>query len=85
MLESMVDGGLKKGQEWPSDVYREVAAAIVIDNPNVTNKSMLIEIVQSILNVPTDRIEIITYEKLVAEFDMADVGIHAPTENAKED
>lgn len=81
MLESMVDGGLKKGQQWPSDVYREVAAAIVIDNPNVTNKSTLTEIVQLILKVPTDRIEIITYEKLVAEFGMTDVGIHAPSKD----
>ena len=78
--DSMVNLGLKKGQEWPSDAYREVAAAIAIDNPNVITKDVLTEIVQAILKVPADQIETIGYQRLVAEFGMNDVGIHAPSE-----
>ena len=68
IYEEMIDLGLKEGQTWPSDEHKHVAITIGLGNSNVTTKDKLIEIVQSVLKVPQERIKLVRYNELVAEF-----------------
>lgn len=67
-IPSMIEMGLKEGQEWPSPFHEEIAIALVMGNPNITTKDMLAEVVQSVLTVPKDRIETITIKEIRKEF-----------------
>jgi len=68
-LESMIDLGLKKGQIFPSEEHKAVAMTLGLCNPHVTNRTTLIEIVQAVCNVPTERIKIVTLDEMIKEFD----------------
>ncbi len=75
ILPEFLEYGLKDGQIWPSDIHKTVAGVVALCNPNVTTRDRLNEVVQSILKVPLNRIEGITYPQLVSEFGLPDVGI----------
>lgn len=68
IFNEMIDLGLKEGQEFTSEDHKIVAQTIGLRNPNVTNRDILVDIVQAVLKVPQDRIRKITYEELVKEF-----------------
>jgi len=57
-------------QEWsnPFTRTREGAATIAIGNPFVTSKDAMIDIVQSVLKVPSDRIKLVTLMSLLMSF-----------------
>jgi hypothetical protein len=59
-VPSMVDLGLLEGQGWPNESYRKVAQHILIDNPTVNRQRQMIQGVQSILKIPSDRINRVT-------------------------
>lgn len=45
------------GIEWQSPIHREVAAAILLCNPMITQKDILVEYCKVVNAVPQDRIE----------------------------
>lgn len=65
---SMLEMGLLENQEFPSEIYRLVAQEIAIQNSEVKDRDTLIDIVQSVLSVPGDRILSVTPEELENEF-----------------
>lgn len=67
-FDEMIELGLKEGQSWPNDAYRKVAVTIGLCNPRVDDRDKLIEICQAILQVPEDRIKLVTLEDLIFEF-----------------
>ena len=64
MIESFIDMGLKKRQKFPSDVYRRVAINLAIGNPLITTRDSLIDVVQSVLSIPKDKIKTVTLNDL---------------------
>ena len=67
-FDEMIDLGLKENQKFPTEAHKTVAQTIALRNPQVTNKGLLTEIVQSVLSVPESRIKKITLEQLFDEF-----------------
>jgi hypothetical protein len=64
MFPEMINMGLKEGQEWPNEVYKEVAKCVLLCNPRVTTRDVLNEGVQKILSIPEDKIKTVTYAEL---------------------
>lgn len=60
--------GLKEGQEFPSEDHKTVAQTIGLCNRNVFDADTLMEIVQSVIKVPVDRIRTVTAMELCEEF-----------------
>jgi len=73
MIESMINMGLEEGQEWPSDAHKRVALNIGLYNLLVKDIDTLTNICQSVISVPQDRIELVTFEDLVTEFNCPNV------------
>lgn len=68
MLEEMIDYGLKPGQDWPSPAHRQVAMAIGLCNGQIRTKDDLIAVVQSVVAIPANRIETVTFGEAAKEF-----------------
>ena len=64
----MIEMGLMDGQEWPTPDHKVVAQNLALCNPQITNKDRLIEIVQSVIKIPKERIRLVTYEDCRQEF-----------------
>jgi len=64
IMEDMIDMGLKEDQEWPSEIYRNVAEYILLCNSNINTRDKLESGVQKILKIPCDRISKITFGEL---------------------
>jgi hypothetical protein len=64
LFPEMIDSGLPKGAEWPTDYHRQVAIKLLIANPEVTNMYLLQTGVTNILNVPQDKIKELTIDEL---------------------
>ena len=62
-------------KKFPTKAYKTVAENIALCNPNVHTADMMIAVVEAILKVPKNRIKTITYNELVDEFGMPDVGM----------
>jgi len=64
MLESMIDMGLKAGQDWPTPAHRLVACNLALCNPEVRNRDALTAIVQKVRKIPKSKIKSITWADL---------------------
>jgi hypothetical protein len=66
LMESMIDMGLKEGQEWPSDAHRVVASRLALGNRLVHTRDALNDVVQKVIAIPADKIETVTIADLPA-------------------
>jgi len=73
----MIDMGLNEGEKFPSKAHRAVAQIIAIGNANVHTRDMLTEVVSAINRVPKKLIKKVTYDDLVDQFQMPDVGMYS--------
>lgn len=64
IMEGFVDMALNEGQEWPSEIHRDVAITLAIGNRYVTTMDALQTIVQAVIEIPADTIETITVGEL---------------------
>ena len=64
MLNDMIEIGLPKGEEWPTEAYKKVAQNILIGNPNINSIDAFQTGVKNILKIPLDKIKIITIPEL---------------------
>lgn len=65
VIPSMIDMGLKEGQVWPeNEAYKIVASNLALQNPLVTNRDTLTNIVQCVLKIPENEIKTITLADL---------------------
>ena len=64
MIDTMIDMGLEKDKEWPSDVHRQVAINLLICNPRITTMDALMTGIKKVNSIPIEEIKIITYEGL---------------------
>lgn len=67
--EMITELGLKEGEHFPTSAHQVVAEKICLGNPNIDNRDRLQSAVSSILSVPIDRIETVTYNELIEEFE----------------
>lgn len=63
------------GREFPTPAHKQVAQRIAICNPNVFQADVLAAVVDAINAVPNKRIKGVTYDELVNDFNMPDVGV----------
>lgn len=64
MIPNMIDMGLKEGEEWPTQVHKEVAMSVLLCNPSINTKDKLTEGVSKILKIPNDVIKTVTINDL---------------------
>lgn len=64
ILDSMIEMGLRKGQEWPSDAHRVVACNLALCNPTIKTRDALTAVVQKVYAIPADDIKKITMADL---------------------
>lgn len=64
MIPSMIDMGLKEGEEWPTEAHKEVAMNILLCNPKINSRDKLTEGVSKILKIPNDIIKTVTIHDL---------------------
>jgi len=64
ILDHMIDQGLKEGEEWTSDLHRQVAAKVLLCNPAVFDMGVLREGCKIINSIPKEEIEKVTAHQL---------------------
>lgn len=64
VFDEFIDLGLKEGEEWSSEDHRIVAQKILLCNPKINNRSLLVEGVSIINQIPSDQIKQVTVENL---------------------
>lgn len=68
MFEDMINMGLKEGQEFPSEDHKVVAIKVAICNPKVTQRDILMDVVDAVCKVPQEKIQEVTYRQLIEEY-----------------
>jgi hypothetical protein len=68
MLPDMIYLGLKDGESFPNDDYKQVACAIGLCNDRINTRSELQEIVRAINLVPLDEIRTVTLIDLATKY-----------------
>ena len=64
-FEEMIEMGLREGETWKSDAHRVVAVNMLILNPRITTRDLLMEGVSVINQIPDDQIRKVTVNDLV--------------------
>ena len=68
LIDAMLDKALPDGEKWPSETHREVAATVLLCNPQVRTMDGLECGVEAVLRIPEKRIKTVTLRELVHEF-----------------
>jgi hypothetical protein len=76
ILPEMIEMGLLKDQEFPTEAHRKVASNLGLCNPLVVQRDTLIEVVQSVLRVPIEEIESVTIDDMIYKYNCPHVVKH---------
>lgn len=64
-FEHMIDSGLPKGKEWPSDLHRKLAVNLLISNPQINTMDILQDSIKTIFKIPENEIPTLTFDGLL--------------------
>ncbi|MDD5651628.1 MAG: hypothetical protein PHF86_14635 [Candidatus Nanoarchaeia archaeon] len=68
IIPDLINLGLKDDQQWPTEAHKVVAQNLLLCRPEINDRDILIQCVQIILTVPIEKIETITLEELIKDY-----------------
>ena len=66
----MISLGLLENQEWPSEAHKKVAQFIGLGNGRVDSQDKLIEVCQTVIAIPMDKIKIVDIVDCATNYDV---------------